>query len=184
MNFEIMTFTETKLKGAFIIQPQKNEDERGFFARTFCQKEFRAMGLNPRVVQCNISYNKRKGTFRGMHFQVAPHEEDKLVSCIQGAMLDYIVDLRKESPTFKHWIAVELSAENGLALYVPKTFAHGFITLADDTTVHYQMSEFYQPDFARGFRFDDPDINIELPFPITTVAGKDKKMSGTFVSAD
>jgi dTDP-4-dehydrorhamnose 3,5-epimerase len=172
-----MTFTETRLKGAFIIQLQRNEDERGFFARTFCQNEFKARGLNPCVAQCNISYNKKKSTFRGMHFQMPPYEEDKLVSCIQGAMLDYIVDLRTDSPTFKEWIAVELTPENGRALYVPKSFAHGFITLKDDTTVHYQMSEFYQPDYASGFRFDDPTVNIELPFPITTVAQKDAAMS-------
>src|SRR5687767_6701485 len=120
-----MIFTETKLKGAFIIKPKKNEDERGFFARTFCQKEFEDHGLNGYIAQCNISYNKKKGTFRGMHFQVPPFEEDKIVSCLQGSFMDYIVDLRADSPTFKQWISVELTAENRYSLYVPKSLAHG-----------------------------------------------------------
>jgi dTDP-4-dehydrorhamnose 3,5-epimerase len=179
-----MTFTETKLKGAFIIKPEKNLDERGFFARTFCQKEFEAHGLNPCVAQCNVSYNKRKGTFRGMHFQIPPYEEVKMVSCVQGVLLDYLVDLREDSPTFKQWIAIELSGENGYAVYIPKSFAHGFFTLSDHTTVHYQMSEFYQPAYARGFRFNDPAFDIQLPFAITTMAERDKKFSDLFVPAD
>jgi dTDP-4-dehydrorhamnose 3,5-epimerase len=178
-----MIFTETRLKGAFIIKPKKNEDERGFFARTFCRKEYEAHGLNGNVVQCNISYNKKRGTFRGMHFQVAPFEEDKIVSCLQGAFMDYIVDLREASPTYRQWICVELKAENRYSLYVPKSFAHGFFTLVDDTVVHYQMSEFYQPDHARGFRFDDPAINIRLPFGIAAVAPRDREFSDLFVTA-
>lgn len=179
-----MTFTETKLQGAFIIKPEKKEDERGFFARTFCQKEFEAHGLNGCVAQCNISYNKRKGTFRGMHFQMPPFAEDKIVSCVRGTFLDYIVDLREDSRTFKQWIAVELSDENNYALYIPKCFAHGFFTLTDDVLVHYQMSEFYQPDHARGFRFDDPAFNIELPFPVTTMAERDRQFADLFAPAD
>lgn len=179
-----MTFTETKLKGAFIIKREENEDERGFFARTFCRKEFEAHGLSTSVAQCNISFNKKKGTFRGMHFQIHPYEEEKIVSCVQGALLDYIVDLREDSATFKQWVAIELSAENGCAMYIPKSFAHGFLTLRDETMVHYQMSEFYEPACARGFRVDDPAFNIQLPFPIGTVAERDMKFSNVFFAAD
>lgn len=179
-----MTFTETKLKGAFIINMEKHEDERGFFARTFCQKEFETHGLSSCVAQCNVSFNRRKGTFRGMHYQMPPYEEEKIVRCVQGALVDYIVDLREDSGTFKRWISVELSAENGLALYIPKSFAHGFLTLKDNTMVHYQMSEFYQPAYTRGFRVDDPAFDIELPFPITTVAERDMKFSDLIVPAD
>jgi dTDP-4-dehydrorhamnose 3,5-epimerase len=178
-----MTFTETKLKGAFVIRREKKEDERGFFARTFCQKEFDAHGLNTRIAQSNVSYNKSKGTFRGMHFQMPPFEEDKTVTRIQGSLLDYIVDLRETSATYKQWLAIELSAENGLALYVPKSFAHGFLTLTDDTVVHYQMSEFYRPEYAHGFRVNDPAFNIELPFPISIISERDMKYSDLFVPA-
>jgi dTDP-4-dehydrorhamnose 3,5-epimerase len=169
-----MIFHETKLKGAFIIKPQKKEDERGFFARTFCKKEFLEHGLNAAIVQCDISHNKKKGTFRGMHFQAPPFEEDKIVSCFQGAMLDYIVDLRVESPTFKEWIKVELSADNGYSLYVPKSFAHGFYTLRDNTEVFYQMTQYYHPEHSWGFRFDDPAFDIHLPSEIATVSEKDR----------
>jgi dTDP-4-dehydrorhamnose 3,5-epimerase len=169
-----MLFAETELKGAYIIKPQRTEDERGFFARTFCKKEFAEHGLNALIAQCNISYNRKKGTFRGMHFQAPPFEEEKIVSCVQGALLDYIVDLRTDSPTFKHWIEVELSAENGHSLYIPKSFAHGFLTLANDTCVSYQMTQFYSPDHARGFRFDDPAFNIQFPFEIVTLSVRDR----------
>jgi dTDP-4-dehydrorhamnose 3,5-epimerase len=182
--FDFMIFTETKLKGAFIIQPEKMKDDRGFFARTFCQREFKMHGLNTDVVQCSVSYNNKKGTFRGMHFQVSPFEEDKVVSCVQGALLDYIVDMRESSPTFRQWIAVELSADNAYSLYIPKSFAHGFFTLKDHTLVHYQMSEFYQPDHAKGFRYDDPAFDITLPFAITTMAERDRTFSDLFVAAD
>lgn len=178
-----MRFIETKLKGAFIIEIEPHEDERGFFARTFCQEEFKAHGLNPRVVQCNISFNKKKGTLRGMHYQVAPYEEAKLVRCTRGAIYDVIIDLRPESPTFKQWIAVLLTSSDeqivvhrslltGLnvlfpaprsMLYVPEGFAHGFQTLEDNTEVFYQMSEFYHPECARGVRWDDPAFGIEWP---------------------
>src|SRR5688572_28258795 len=174
MQLRVMIFAETKLKGSFIIKPQKIEDERGSFSRTFCKKEFDEYGLNASVVQCNVSHNKRKGTFRGMHFQAPPYEEDKIVSCMQGALLDFIVDLRVESPTFKQWIKVELSAQIGYMLYVPKSFAHGFLTLCDDTQVFYQMTECHHPEFAFGFRYDDPAFDIGLPFEATTISQKDK----------
>ena len=151
------------MKGAFIIEPEKMEDERGFFARTWDQKEFGAHGLNPRLVQCNTSFNKRAGTLRGMHYQAAPHEEAKLVRCTRGAIYDVIVDLRASSPTFKQWTAVELTAYNRLMLYVPEGFAHGFQTLEDETEVFYQMSEFYHPESARGVRWNDPAFGIEWP---------------------
>jgi dTDP-4-dehydrorhamnose 3,5-epimerase len=169
-----MIFRETKLKGAYIIEYQKAEDDRGFFARTFCKKEFEAKGLNGEIAQCSVSYNRKKGTFRGLHFQVPPYQEEKIVTCLQGAFLDYIVDLREDSSTYKQWISVELTAVNELSLYVPKSFAHGFFTLMDDTVVQYQISEFYQPGYARGLRFDDPTFNIRFPFPITAVAEKDR----------
>jgi dTDP-4-dehydrorhamnose 3,5-epimerase len=169
----IMIFSETKLKGAYIIKPQKIEDERGFFTRTFCQKEFIDHGLSANVVQRNYSYNKKKGTFRGMHFQAPPFEEEKIVSCVNGSILDIIVDLRVESPTFKECLKVELSAENGYLLYIPKTFAHGFLTLTDDTLISYLMTEYYHPEFSFGFRYDDPAFDIRLPFPVTIVSRKD-----------
>ncbi|MGH9395763.1 MAG: dTDP-4-dehydrorhamnose 3,5-epimerase [Terriglobia bacterium] len=158
-----MVFTETKLKGAFIIEPERREDERGFFARTFCQREFEAHGLNPRVVQCSVSYNKKEGTLRGIHYQIPPHAETKLVRCIQGAIYDVIVDLRRESLTFKQWIAVELSAVNRKMLYVPDGVGHGFQTLEDSSEVFYQMSEFYDPECARGVRWNDPVFAIQWP---------------------
>lgn len=158
-----MIFTETKLKGAHIIEPQPIEDERGFFARTFCQDEFKAHGLNPCVAQCNISYNKKKGTLRGLHYQAPPHAEAKLVRCARGAIYDVIVDLRPESPTFKQWLSVELTAANRRMLYVPERFAHGFQTLEDDTEVFYQMSELYHPECARGVRWDDPAFRVIWP---------------------
>jgi dTDP-4-dehydrorhamnose 3,5-epimerase len=169
-----MRFTETKLKGAYIIEPEPIADERGFFARTFCAREFEAHGLNPRLAQCNISYNARRGTLRGMHYQAAPHQEAKLVRCTMGAIYDVIIDLRPESPTFKHWIAVELTAENRLMLYVPTGFAHGFQTLEDNTEVFYQMSEFYHPECARGVRWDDPAFGIKWPILHPILSNKDR----------
>ncbi len=171
-----MIFRETKLKDAFIIELERLEDERGFLARTFCQEEFKAHGLNPRFVQCNISFNKKTGTLRGMHYQVAPHEEAKLVRCTRGAIYDVIVDLRSDSPMFKQWLAVELTAENRKALYIPAGLAHGFQTLADDTEVFYQMSEFYCAESARGVRWNDPAFGIEWPLPITIIAEKDSTL--------
>ena len=158
-----MIFTETKLKGAFIIALEPREDERGFFARSWCEDEFKQNGLNPRLAQCNISFNKKRGTLRGMHYQAAPLAEAKLVRCTMGAIYDVIVDLRNDSPTFKQWVSVELTAENRLALYVPEDFAHGFQTLMDNTEVFYQMTEFYHPECARGVRWDDPVFGIVWP---------------------
>jgi dTDP-4-dehydrorhamnose 3,5-epimerase len=169
-----MIFRGTELKGAFVIEPEKLSDERGFFARTWCIREFTKHGLNPTVSQCNISFNKRKGTLRGLHYQAAPHEEAKLVRCTAGAIYDVIIDLRRNSATFKRWISVELNAENRKMLYIPEGFAHGFLTLADDTEVFYQMSEFYSAEHARGVRWDDPAFNIEWPLDIVVMAGKDR----------
>ena len=158
-----MIYKETKLPGAFIIEIQRLEDDRGFFGRFFCRNEFGGQGLNPDVAQCSISFNRDTGTLRGMHYQEAPHAEDKLVRCTRGSLYDVIVDLRKESPTFKQWIALELTGENRLMLYVPKGFAHGFQTLTDNTEVMYQMSEFYHPETARGVRWNDPSFGIQWP---------------------
>ena len=169
-----MRFTETRLKGAFIIEPERLEDERGFFARTFCQKEFEAHGLNPRMVQCNISYNKHKGTLRGMHYQAAPMAEAKLVRCTRGAIYDVIIDLRPESPTYCQWLAEELNAENSKMIYIPEGFAHGFQTIEGDTEVFYQMSEFYSPEHARGVRWDDSAFGIEWPLDMKMISEKDK----------
>jgi dTDP-4-dehydrorhamnose 3,5-epimerase len=158
-----MIFSETELKGEFIIDLEKLEDHRGFFARTWCQREFEAHGLNPRLVQCSISFNKHKGTLRGMHYQVAPYEEAKLVRCLRGALYDAIIDLRPQSSTFKQHIAVTLTAENRKMLYVPEGFAHGFQTLEANTEVFYQMSEFYNPEHTRGVRWNDPAFGIQWP---------------------
>jgi dTDP-4-dehydrorhamnose 3,5-epimerase len=159
-----MVFNETKLKGAYLIETEPQEDERGFFARTFCREEFAKHGLNPNVAQCNLSYNHKKGTLRGMHYQVAPWEEAKLVSCVSGAIYDVIVDLRADSTTHCQWLAVELGARGRRRmLYIPEGFAHGFQTLEDDTEVFYQMSQFYVPESARGMRWNDPAFAIQWP---------------------
>ncbi len=158
-----MIFTETKLKGAFIIDPEKFEDERGFFARTWCRREFEAHGLNPNLAQCSISYNKKSGTLRGMHYQAEPYEEAKLVRCTKGAIYDVFIDLRFHSSSFKQWVGVELTADNHKILYISEGFAHGFQTLEDNTEVLYQMSEFYTPTYARGVRWNDPAFGIQWP---------------------
>jgi len=168
-----MIFKETKLKGAYIIELEPLEDERGFFARSFCQRGFIRHGLNPLVVQCNFSYNKRRGTLRGMHYQIAPYEEAKLVSCVRGAIYDVIIDLRLDSSTYCQWFAIELYAENYKMLYVPEGFAHGFQTLEDNTMVFYQMSEFYRPEYARGVRWDDPAFDLEWPIHVKIVSDRD-----------
>lgn len=156
-----MIFTETKLKGAFVLELEKREDDRGFFARSWCQKEAEAHNLNPRVVQCNISFNRMKGTLRGMHYQAAPAAEAKLVRCTAGALYDVIIDLRPGSPTFKQHVGEVLSAANYKMLYVPEGFAHGFQTLEDNTEIFYQMSEFYVPQQARGVRYNDSAFGIK-----------------------
>jgi dTDP-4-dehydrorhamnose 3,5-epimerase len=158
-----LIFRETSLQGAYLIEPVRREDDRGFFARTFCRDEFAERGLNPLVAQCNVSFNRHKGTLRGLHYQAAPHEEAKLVRCTQGAIFDVIVDLRANSPTFKRYFATELTSTNHAMLYVPAGFAHGFQTLVDDTEVFYQMSESYHAESARGVRWDDPAFGISWP---------------------
>ncbi|OQW92797.1 MAG: dTDP-4-dehydrorhamnose 3,5-epimerase [Thiotrichaceae bacterium IS1] len=158
-----MKFTETRLIGAYRIDLEPLSDERGFFARSWCQKEFKAYGLNPNLLQCSVSFNQKKGTLRGMHYQVAPHAEAKLVRCTRGTIYDVILDLRPDSETFKQWVAIELTAENRRMLYIPEGFAHGFQTLTDDAEVFYQMSEFYYPECARGVRWDDAAFGIEWP---------------------
>ncbi len=158
-----MIFHETKLKGSFIIEPEKREDSRGYFARMWCQEEFKAHGLNPNLVQCSISFNSTIGTLRGMHFQLSPHEEAKLVRCTQGAIYDVIIDLRQHSPTVKLWIGETLTCENHKMMYVPEGFAHGFQTLEPNTEVFYQISDSYVPDCASGVRWNDPAFGIEWP---------------------
>lgn len=168
-----MKFIETSLKGAFVIEIEPNEDARGFFARTYCEKEFKAHAIEVRFVQSNISFTKRKGTLRGMHYQASPHEEEKIVSCARGSIFDVIVDIRPDSSTYTKWFAVELSSENRKILYVPKGFAHGFQTLADESEVTYQMGSEYVPDAARGIRWDDAKFGIEWPLKITRMSDKD-----------
>lgn len=158
-----MIFTETELKGAFIIDIEKREDERGFFARAWCQKELEAHGLKSHWVQANLAFSQRKGTLRGLHYQIAPYEEAKLMRCIRGAIYDVIIDLRPESPTYKQWLGVELTADNHRMLYVPEGFAHGYQSLVDDTEVFYPVSQFYIPGSERGVRWDDPAFAIEWP---------------------
>lgn len=158
-----MKFTETFLQGAFLIELEPHRDERGFFARTFCRDEFRKRGLNSSFAQCSTSFNARRGTLRGMHYQMKPHEEAKLVRCTRGSIYDLIVDIRPESPTFKKWFAVELTAINLLMLYVPEGFAHGFQTLEDESEVFYQISEVYHPEYSGGIRWDDPVFEFRWP---------------------
>ena len=170
-----MIFNQAKLKGAYIIEVQSLEDDRGFFARTFCQKEFEKHGLNPHVAQCNISYSRKKGTLRGMHYQVAPFGEAKLVICVSGSIYDVIIDLRPDSPTYCEWMAMELTARGPRhMLYVPENFAHGFQTLEDETQVFYQMSQLYHPESARGLRWNDPAFNIRWPDGQRIISEKDR----------
>lgn len=158
-----MIFTETKLKGAYLIELELFEDERGFFARSWSQREFAEQGLDGRLAECNLSFNKKEGTLRGMHYQDAPHGQVKLVRCTRGAIYDVIVDLRPDSETFRQWVGFDLTPDNGRMLYVPEKFAHGFQTLADGSEVFYQMSAPFVPESAKGVRFDDPVFNIEWP---------------------
>ena len=158
-----MIFTETKLSGAFVVEPERLEDARGFFARTWCAEEFEGMGLNPKLVQCSTSFNARRGTLRGLHYQAPPHGETKLVRCTMGKIFDVIVDLRADSPTRGKWTTLVMSAENRAMIYIPEGFAHGFQTLADNSEVFYQISEFYAPEASLGIRWDDPDLAIDWP---------------------
>lgn len=169
-----MIFNETKLKGAYIIEIKQLADERGFFGRLWCKKEMEEHGLNGNVVQVNTSSSKSKGTIRGLHYQKHPYEETKLMRCTKGAIYDVIIDLRKDSPTFLEWIGVELTDDNYKMLYVPEGFAHGFITLADNTEVIYLVTQFYTPGAEAGIRFDDPQFKINWPVEVTTVSEKDR----------
>ncbi len=169
-----MTFTETPLAGAPIVDIAPIEDDRGFFARSFCRHEFEEHGLKPAVAQCNVSFNHKAGTLRGMHYQLPPAAETKLVRCTRGAILDAIVDLRPDSPTFGEHVAVELSEDNRRALYVPELFAHGYLTLTDGAEVTYQVGEFYTPGFERGIRWDDPALAIMWPRAVVVASEKDR----------
>jgi dTDP-4-dehydrorhamnose 3,5-epimerase len=169
-----MIFTETKLKGAFIIDLERRNDERGFFARAFCQNEFREHGLKPIIAQANIASNLKKGTLRGMHFQYPPAAETKLVRCTRGAILDIIVDLRPESRTYLEHIAVELNEDNMTSLYVPERFGHGYQALRDGTDTGYQVGEFYAPTAEGGLRHDDPQLDLQWPLPVSVISPKDQ----------
>lgn len=169
-----MKFTETPLKGAYVIELEKRGDDRGWFARTFCEREYQAHGLDHKIVQANTSGSKYKGTLRGMHYQLAPKAEDKIVRCLSGALFDTIIDLRPESPTFLKHFSIELTAQNRTMLYVPKGFAHGFITLEADTEAFYLVTEFYAPDRERGIRYNDPKFGIRWPLEPVVISDKDK----------
>jgi dTDP-4-dehydrorhamnose 3,5-epimerase len=170
-------FSETGLKGSFLIEVELQPDARGSFGRTYCSQEFQEHGLESRVLQCSFSYNGRRGTLRGMHYQEAPHEEAKLIRCTRGAMYDVIVDVRPESPTYCEWTSFELTARPGKPskmVYAPRGFAHGFLTLEDDTEVVYQMSAFYAPEAGRGFRWNDPTFGIVWPEPVRVISDRDR----------
>ena len=169
-----MIFRETGIEGVWVVEPERHADERGFFARTWDGDELAERGLNGNLSQCSISFNHRRGTLRGMHYQEAPHEEAKLVRCTAGAIFDVAVDLRPDSPTFTRWVGHELAAENRLALYVPEGCAHGFITLADGAEVAYQISERYAPEAARGVRWDDPTFAIDWPVEVNVISERDR----------
>ena len=171
-----MKFSPTKLPGVWIVDLERHEDERGFFARSWCQREFEQRGLDARLVQCNISFNPKKGTLRGMHYQAPPHEEAKLVRCTRGAIYDVVLDLRASSPTHRQWVAMELTAQNGRALYVPAGCAHGFQTLEDNTEVFYQMSQFFELESARGIRWNDSTLAIRWPITNPTLSERDRKL--------
>jgi len=169
-----MEFLETKLPGVFEIHLEGRPDERGFFARTWCQQEFKSHGLSGKLAQCSMSFSARKGTLRGLHYQVAPHQEAKLIHCTRGAIYDVAVDLRPESPTFKEWFAVTLTAEKHNMIYVPEGCAHGFLTLEDGCEVSYQMSEFWDAESARGVRWDDPAFRIQWPANVEVISERDR----------
>jgi dTDP-4-dehydrorhamnose 3,5-epimerase len=171
-----MKFISTKIEGVWVVEQERHSDRRGWFARTWCAEEFAAHGLNSALSQCSVSSNMRRGTIRGMHYQRAPHEETKLVRCLRGAFFDVALDLRPASPTFKQWVGVELTADNGTALYVPKGCAHGFQTLVEDTEVHYSIGGTWQPAFSRGVRWNDPDVAITWPLPITDLSQRDAEL--------
>lgn len=172
-----MIFQETKLAGVYEIYVEPKCDDRGFFARSWCQQEFAANGLNSALAQCSISYNARKGTLRGMHYQAAPYPEAKLVRCTKGAIYDVAIDLRPQSPTYKRWVASTLTASNRQMLYVPEHCGHGFLTLEDETEVFYQISEFYHPELSRGVRWDDPAFGIVWPSEVQQISERDRTYS-------
>lgn len=169
-----MIFTETKLKGAFIVDIERREDSRGFFARAFCQQEFAAHGLKPVIAQANVASNRKKGTIRGMHFQFPPAAETKFVRCTRGGIVDIIVDLRPESPTFLEHVSVELTEDNYRGIYVPERFAHGYQVLRDNTDTSYQVGEFYTPGAEGGLLYNDPRLHLEWPLPVTVISEKDQ----------
>jgi dTDP-4-dehydrorhamnose 3,5-epimerase len=170
-----MTFEETELKGGFVVGLKKIEDNRGFFARAWCQKEFADAGLNPNLVQINLAASHKAGTLRGMHFQEAPHAEAKLIRCTRGRIFDVMIDLRPESPTHRKWFGLELSAENHRMLYIPEGFAHGYETLTDDAEMLYQTSQAFASGSARGVRYDDPAFGIVWPLPVSVISEADRK---------
>lgn len=170
-----MIFTPTELAGAFLVELEPKEDARGYFARVYCEREFAQRGLPRLGAQASVSMSRKAGTLRGMHYQERPHEEDKLVRCLRGAIWDVIVDIRPESPTYCRWVGLELSESNQRMLLVPKGFAHGFLTRCDDVVVSYMMSEFYEPAAARGARYDDPAFGIEWPGPVVEISEKDRQ---------
>ncbi len=169
-----MVFKDTELKDAYIIELERLSDERGFFSRTYCEHEFREHGIEHHIVQANVSYNKVKGTLRGMHYQMQSYGEAKLIRCTKGAIYDVIIDIRPDSKSYKNWISVELNEQNHRMLYVPEGFAHGFITLEDSTEVSYQMSEFYKPGVGKGIRWNDPAFAINWPVAVSEISEKDK----------
>jgi dTDP-4-dehydrorhamnose 3,5-epimerase len=171
----VVIFTETKLKGAFVIELQRREDSRGFFARAFCRNEFEKNGLKPTIAQANIASNFKRGTIRGMHFQYPPAAETKLVRCTRGAILDIIVDLRPESKTYLEYVAIELNEENQQALFIPERFAHGYQALRDNTDTSYQVGEFYTPEAEGGLPYDDPRLALPWPLPMSVISEKDQK---------
>src|SRR4030081_3266971 len=168
-----MIFTESPLPGAFLIDLERNSDERGFFARAYCAQEFAAKGLGTELNQCSVSYNTRKGTLRGMHYQAAPHEEHKLVRCTAGAIFDVIVDMRTVSPTYRRWFGTDLTVDNRRSLFIPPGFAHGFVSLTDDAEVYYMISVAHAPSFSRGLRWNDPAFAIEWPLAPVVISARD-----------
>jgi dTDP-4-dehydrorhamnose 3,5-epimerase len=169
-----MEFKETRLSGAFLVKQKKIVDERGFFARAWCQEEFKQQGLNPQMLQLNTGFSHQAGTLRGMHYQEAPHAEAKFMRCTRGAVYDVIIDLRRDSPTHGEWVGVELTADEGAMLYVPEGFAHGYQTLADNTEIYYMTTALYAPQAAKGVRYDDPAFGIVWPLAVTVISAQDQ----------
>ncbi len=178
-----MRFVPTEIPGVWVVEPERHGDERGHFARTWCAEEFGARGLETRIAQCSLSFNARRGTLRGLHWQAPPHAEVKLVRCTRGAIFDVAVDLRPDAPTFRRWVGVELTADDGRALYIPRGFAHGFLTLADGTEVSYQMSVAHAPGHARGMRWNDPLAGVRWPGPVEVIAPRDRDYPDTPAAA-